>query len=54
MAEIDRIGVPDLLVEHASPNESLSSLGLTSPQIADRVRTTFFAGNSAKTLSSAI
>jgi 1-deoxy-D-xylulose-5-phosphate synthase len=54
VAEIDRIGVPDILVEHASPNESLSSLGLTSPQIADRVRTTFFAGNSAKTLSSAI
>jgi 1-deoxy-D-xylulose-5-phosphate synthase len=54
MAEIDRIGVPDLLVEHASPNESLFSLGLTSPQIADRVRTTFFAGSNAKTLSSAI
>jgi 1-deoxy-D-xylulose-5-phosphate synthase len=54
MAEIDRIGVPDLLVEHASPNESLSSLGLTSPQIADRVRTNFFAGSNAKTLSSAM
>jgi 1-deoxy-D-xylulose-5-phosphate synthase len=54
MAEIDRIGVPDLLVEHASPNESLFSLGLTSPQIADRVRTTFFAGSNAKTLSGAI
>ncbi len=54
MAEIDRIGVPDLLVEHASPNESLSSLGLTSPQIAERVRTTFFAESNAKTLSSAI
>jgi 1-deoxy-D-xylulose-5-phosphate synthase len=52
MAEIDRIGVPDLLVEHASPNESLFSLGLTSPQIADRVRTTFFADSNAKTLSS--
>jgi 1-deoxy-D-xylulose-5-phosphate synthase len=52
MAEIDRIGVPDLLVEHATPNESLSSLGLTSPQIADRVRTTFFADSNAKTLSS--
>jgi 1-deoxy-D-xylulose-5-phosphate synthase len=52
MAEIDRIGVPDLLVEHASPNESLSSLGLTSPQIADRIRTTFFADSNAKTLSS--
>ncbi len=54
VAEIDRIGVPDLLVEHASPNESLTSLGLTSPQIADRVRTTFFAGSNAKTLSGAV
>jgi 1-deoxy-D-xylulose-5-phosphate synthase len=51
MAEIDRIGVPDILVEHASPNESLSSLGLTSSQIADRIRTGFFADSKVKTLS---
>jgi 1-deoxy-D-xylulose-5-phosphate synthase len=43
MVEIDRIGVPDILVEHATPNESLSSLGLTGAQIAERIRTTFFA-----------
>jgi 1-deoxy-D-xylulose-5-phosphate synthase len=39
---IKRIGVPDILVEHATPDESLNSLGLTSPQIAETVRTTFF------------
>jgi 1-deoxy-D-xylulose-5-phosphate synthase len=39
---IKRIGVPDILVEHATPDESLSSLGLTSSQIAETVRTTFF------------
>ena len=32
-----RLGVPDKFVEHATPEESLSQLGLTSPQIADRV-----------------
>ena len=39
---IKRIGVPDILVEHATPDESLGSLGLTSSQIAETVRTTFF------------
>ncbi len=39
---IKRIGVPDILVEHATPDESLASLGLTSAQIAETVRTTFF------------
>jgi 1-deoxy-D-xylulose-5-phosphate synthase len=39
---VKRIGVPDILVEHATPDESLNSLGLTSPQIAETVRTTFF------------
>lgn len=35
---ITRIGIPDLLVEHAKPDESKATLGLTSPQIAERVR----------------
>lgn len=34
---LTRIGVPDILVDHATPNESLQSLGLTGPQIADRI-----------------
>jgi len=38
---ITRIGVPDQLVEHASPDESKASLGFTSPQIAERVRQAF-------------
>ncbi|WP_414588668.1 1-deoxy-D-xylulose-5-phosphate synthase [Scytonema sp. PCC 10023] len=32
-----RIGVPDQLVEHATPDESKLELGLSSPQIAERV-----------------
>jgi len=39
---IKRIGVPDILVEHATPDQSLGSLGLTSSQIAETVRNTFF------------
>jgi 1-deoxy-D-xylulose-5-phosphate synthase len=39
---VKRIGVPDILVEHATPDESLGSLGLTSSQIAETVRNTFF------------
>ena len=40
---IKRIGVPDILVEHATPDESLGSLGLTSDKIAETVRNTFFS-----------
>ncbi|HEY9748239.1 MAG TPA: 1-deoxy-D-xylulose-5-phosphate synthase [Allocoleopsis sp.] len=36
-----RIGIPDELVEHATPEESMVTLGLTPAQIADRIRTTF-------------
>jgi 1-deoxy-D-xylulose-5-phosphate synthase len=36
-----RLGVPDLLVEHAKPEESKAELGLTPSQIAERVRNTF-------------
>ncbi|MGJ5672172.1 MAG: 1-deoxy-D-xylulose-5-phosphate synthase [Nostochopsis sp.] len=39
---IKRIGVPDILVDHAEPNQSKASLGLTSPQIAEKVLQTFF------------
>jgi len=35
---IQRIGVPDILVDHATPDESKASLGMTSAQIAERVR----------------
>ncbi len=32
-----RVGVPDVLVEHASPEESKTDLGLTSSQLRDRI-----------------
>jgi 1-deoxy-D-xylulose-5-phosphate synthase len=36
-----RIGVPDQLVDHATPEQSMTALGLTPSQIAERVRTSF-------------
>ena len=32
-----RIGIPDVLVDHASPEQSKRSLGLTPPQMAQRI-----------------
>jgi 1-deoxy-D-xylulose-5-phosphate synthase len=45
---LKRIGVPDKLVEHATPEESLSELGLTGSQIAETIRTSFFAAQVAE------
>ncbi|MEA5594690.1 1-deoxy-D-xylulose-5-phosphate synthase [Rivularia sp. UHCC 0363] len=43
LVPIKRIGVPDVLVDHAKPDESKAELGLTSPQIAQRILKTFFS-----------
>ena len=37
LAPIYRVGVPDVLVEHASPEQSFNTLGLSSGQICDRI-----------------
>ncbi|MTJ13423.1 1-deoxy-D-xylulose-5-phosphate synthase [Anabaena sp. UHCC 0187] len=39
---VKRIGVPDILVDHATPDQSFAELGLTSPQIAETVLQAFF------------
>jgi 1-deoxy-D-xylulose-5-phosphate synthase len=39
---VKRIGVPDILVDHATPDESKASLGLTSQQIAENIMQAFF------------
>jgi 1-deoxy-D-xylulose-5-phosphate synthase len=39
---VKRIGVPDILVDHATPDESKAELGLTSSQIAERVMQAYF------------
>lgn len=40
---LKRIGVPDMLVDHAKPDESKADLGLTSPQMAETVLEAFFS-----------
>ncbi|MEH2362694.1 1-deoxy-D-xylulose-5-phosphate synthase [Nostoc sp.] len=42
LVPVKRFGVPDVLVDHAEPNESKTELGLTSHQIAERVLEAFF------------
>ena len=32
-----RLGIPDVLVDHASPDQSKQTLGLTAPQMAERI-----------------
>ncbi|WP_009630653.1 1-deoxy-D-xylulose-5-phosphate synthase [Synechocystis sp. PCC 7509] len=40
---VKRLGVPDILVEHAEPNESKAALGLTTPQMAEQILNAFFS-----------
>jgi 1-deoxy-D-xylulose-5-phosphate synthase len=40
-ASVLRIGIPDVLVDHATPEQSKESLGLTPPQMAQRILTHF-------------
>ncbi len=44
---VKRIGIPDVLVEHAEQEQSKAALGLTTPQIAERVLKAFFSNQHA-------
>ncbi len=39
---VKRFGVPDILVDHASPDQANASLVLCSPQMAESILKTFF------------
>jgi 1-deoxy-D-xylulose-5-phosphate synthase len=43
LALVKRFGVPDILVDHAKPEESIVDLGLTGSQIAEQLLKAFFA-----------
>ncbi|MGL4881656.1 MAG: 1-deoxy-D-xylulose-5-phosphate synthase [Waterburya sp.] len=43
LVPVKRFGVPDILVDHATPDQSKASLGLTSSQMAESILKTFFA-----------
>ncbi|MFN7661357.1 MAG: transketolase C-terminal domain-containing protein, partial [Dolichospermum sp.] len=42
LVPVKRIGVPDILVDHATPDQSYTELGLTGDQIAATVLQAFF------------
>ncbi|CDN14922.1 MAG: 1-deoxy-D-xylulose-5-phosphate synthase [Richelia sp.] len=48
---VKRIGVPDVLVDHAQPNESKADLGLSNSQIADRILQGFFKQKASAVMS---
>jgi len=37
MVPVTRLGIPDVLVDHATPEQSYATLGLTPPQMAERI-----------------
>ncbi|MCU0530182.1 MAG: 1-deoxy-D-xylulose-5-phosphate synthase [Cyanobium sp. Prado107] len=41
LVPVFRIGIPDMLVDHASPEQSKQALGLTPPQMAERIAAHF-------------
>ncbi|NJR21049.1 MAG: 1-deoxy-D-xylulose-5-phosphate synthase [Richelia sp. CSU_2_1] len=41
LVPVMRLGVPDTLVDHATPEQSFATLGLTPRQMADRILATF-------------
>ena len=40
---VKRLGIPDVLVDHAEPDQSKAALGLTSSQMAEQVLNAFFS-----------
>ena len=40
---VKRLGIPDVLVDHAEPDQSKVALGLTSSQMAEQVLNAFFS-----------
>ena len=46
-ASMLRIGIPDRMVDHATPQQSKESLGLTPVQMAERIRKRFSLGKPA-------
>jgi len=51
MAKLKRFGVPDILVDHAKPDQSFADLGLTAPQISEQILSSWFAQKPAVTAS---
>jgi len=52
LVPLERFGVPDVLVDHAQPHESKADLGLSSPQIAEKIVKKFFATQHSSAVTS--
>jgi 1-deoxy-D-xylulose-5-phosphate synthase len=51
LVPVKRFGVPDILVDHATPDESKVDLGLTSSQMAEQILSAFFSQKEASAVS---
>jgi 1-deoxy-D-xylulose-5-phosphate synthase len=51
LVPVKRFGIPDILVEHAEPNQSKADLGLTSSQMAEKILTAYFPSKQASVVS---
>jgi 1-deoxy-D-xylulose-5-phosphate synthase len=51
LVPVQRIGIPDVLVDHATPEQSKAELGLTPPQMAERILHKFGKSSPAPALS---
>ena len=48
LVRVERFGVPDILVDHATSEQSKASLGMSSPQMAESILKTFFESKESK------
>lgn len=51
LVPVKRFGVPDILVDHATPDQSKASLGLSSPQMAESILKAFFSSKEPSVVS---
>lgn len=54
LVPVKRFGVPDILVDHAKPDESKAAIGLTPSQIAEQLLAGFFPQQVSETASAAV
>ncbi|MGV2828861.1 1-deoxy-D-xylulose-5-phosphate synthase [Myxosarcina sp. GI1(2024)] len=51
LVPVKRFGVPDKLVDHATPDQSKADLGLSSPQMAESILKAFFSSKEPSVVS---
>jgi 1-deoxy-D-xylulose-5-phosphate synthase len=51
LVPVKRFGVPDILVDHATPDQSKADLGLSSPQMAESILKAFFSSKEPSVVS---